>query len=350
MTNANGVERLKVRGGVFPLEDVTASLSSSDVSIWTSWTSNIAAVYGFRSARSALRYTLESRNSGRVWLPAYCCTEIVDALAGLPIEICFYAVSDLLAPDVDYLDEHLQPGDAVVGINYFGRPMDDEWLQLVHGHVDVLWIEDCAQCLTPHKVQWSMVRIYSPRKLVGVPDGGILVDIGGILSPPVLRAQSSDALLRPYLLRKQDPDGYQHDVWYPKFKYAESLMFASDIKISEYTEKRLRHKALVSVLNPRRNNYAALYRKLSEIALWKFEQPNWAPLGFPILVKDASELAARLASEKIFAPRHWAVLPKSEYSVNLSETAGGLLTLPCDQRYDERDMEEVARAVLTAIT
>lgn len=343
-------ERLKVRGGVFPLEEVTSNLSSSDSSIWTSWTSNIAAVYGFRSARSALRYTLESQNTGRVWLPAYCCTEIVDALDGLPIEICFYAVSDLLVPDVDYLDEHLQPGDAVVGINYLGRPMNDGWLQLVRSHVDVLWVEDCAQCLTPHEIQWSMVRIYSPRKLVGVPDGGILVDTGGILRPPVLRIESSDALLRPYLHRKQDPDGHQHDVWYPKFTYAESLMFASDIKISEFTEKRLRHKALASVLNPRRNNYTALYRELSELALWKFEQPDWAPLGFPILVKNAGEVAVRLAHEKIFAPRHWEVLPKSKYSASLEELASGLLTLPCDQRYDEGDMEEIARAVLTAIT
>jgi hypothetical protein len=69
-------------------------------------------------------------------------------------------------------------------------------------------------------------------------------------------------------------------------------------------------------------------------------------MGFPVQARNAEVVSKALADQGIFAPRHWAALPSPRERFPASHAlAQSLLTLPCDYRYNERDMSRLADAV-----
>ena len=67
-----------------------------------------------------------------------------------------------------------------------------------------------------------------------------------------------------------------------------------------------------------------------------------APLYFPIYVKDRPGIQKQLAQKHIYAPVLW---PVNTREILIDETIeylfDHLLAIPCDQRYDEKDMEKI---------
>ena len=101
----------------------------------------------------------------------------------------------------------------------------------------------------------------------------------------------------------------------------------------------------------RRRNWQALAERLGGCALWSDPKPDFGPLAFPIVVADAAAAVEALAAERIWAPRHWPVLPSPAAEFPVAHTLSRrLLSLPCDQRYAEADMDRVADAVLRLLT
>jgi hypothetical protein len=72
-----------------------------------------------------------------------------------------------------------------------------------------------------------------------------------------------------------------------------------------------------------------------------------APLGVPVLTKEAGAVAERMADAGVFCARHWARLPSpaADFPVE-HDLSRRLLTLPCDHRYGEDDMARVAETFL----
>jgi len=82
------------------------------------WIANRQASY-FSNARSALSALIASEQPGAVWLPAFLCTSLADAV---PISLQrYYPVGETLSPQVLALSE-VKNGDMLIGINYFGYP------------------------------------------------------------------------------------------------------------------------------------------------------------------------------------------------------------------------------------
>jgi dTDP-4-amino-4,6-dideoxygalactose transaminase len=73
----------------------------------------------------------------------------------------------------------------------------------------------------------------------------------------------------------------------------------------------------------------------------------FAPLAFPIVVRDAAVLARHLADQRIWAARHWVDLPSPSTFGAAHALSARCLSLPLDGRYDIEDMRRVADAVLT---
>ncbi|HXQ46960.1 MAG TPA: hypothetical protein VN806_10110, partial [Caulobacteraceae bacterium] len=87
-------------------------------------------------------------------------------------------------------------------------------LELVASRPDVLWIEDRAQAMDTGASDWGDVALYSPRKLVGVGDGGLLIG-DEPLPPPFGRASPSPVA---QMRRALDPRGRRPDRWFPAFQ------------------------------------------------------------------------------------------------------------------------------------
>ncbi|WP_136442093.1 hypothetical protein [Pacificoceanicola onchidii] len=329
-------------GGVF---EAAQSGRSVPESLWDLWTAGAAQVLTFSNARSAFAHVIAGFGPRRVWVPAYMCRDMAEAAP----KALFYHVDDTFSPDVQVLDASLRPGDLLLGFNPFGRP-NEVFRKLVQSHPDVIFVEDNAQALHTASHPWGHVQIYSPRKLLGVPDGGLLVDRAGLLPVPKQRPASTARLRRAGLMRARDPLDRENERWYQAFREAEASMTISDQGMSATTKRVLASSAWRNIAETRRANYARLHSRLADLAFLPDRKPAWVPLGFPIRVRDAAELARDLAVYRVFAPRHWPELAGPNLATSERAMHHQMLTLPCDQRYTEEDMDRVSRVLRKALS
>ena len=319
----------------FPLDEIGEGRS-----LWAAWTDGFAHASVFQSARSALRALLTAEKIKRLWLPAYICAETASA-APVGCGARFYGAGPGLAlqpfaPEAD---------DAALGVDYFGRRPCAEFLDFVSRHPEVLWIEDRAQAMQPDSPAWGDVVLYSPRKLIGVADGGVMVSNQALPAGPTTSSVMSSDLWAAHMARYDDPDGAHPEVWGPMFQRREATFAPDPTPMSAMTRDLLGRIPIAPLAERRRANYARLSALLPDHVLWTDDAPAFAPLAYPIRVKDAADAVRRLAGEGLFCARHWADLPSPAAEFPAAHAlAGQLVSLPCDHRYGAADMDRLAAA------
>lgn len=123
----------------------------------------------YQSGRAALRAVLEASSLTRVLLPAYMCDAVVKAVADSGRAIDLYRLNTDLLPDIDV---DLPPDTWLLYVNYFGLCADKVCFILENYPAGQLIIDNAQalfDCLDDR-----CVTIHSPRKFLGLPDGGIL--------------------------------------------------------------------------------------------------------------------------------------------------------------------------------
>lgn len=326
-------------GGFFGLHDERGATASSIAELW----GLSAQSWMFANGRSALNHLLQHLKPKRFWLPAYCCTSLTEAAQGFDLQ---YYPLNALSPDCDFLQKNLQKGDAALAIDYFGRNPDSAFLEFVAKHSDIHWIEDRAQALQPAAKAWGTYVLYSPRKLLGVTDGGIIV--GNLPTASYEPAIEPDTKHHA-ILRAADAAETDNATWYDAYKRNENALRVSRHAMSDVSKRILQHTDAHAIMAARKTNYALLMQSLSDIALLPKDALDFVPMGFPIRVKDRKTLAATLHAQDIFAAHHWPELPSPVHFVKEHALADSILTLPCDHRYDAHDMQRIIAAMKAAL-
>ena len=309
------------------------------------------------NATSAFAALVAGLRPGKVWLPGYVCAELAEAVP-LPLRQ-FFPLTDDLTPDIATLDGTISPGDIVLAVNMFGRAPGPDWRAFVAAHPGTTFVEDCAQALETGETPWGDWRLYSPRKLMGVPEGGILVPVS-----PRAQAQAPDIhpdmdlqtdhtpdsqnRLAPMLARQASPQ--DNALWHPLHQTAEASHRISDAPMSVFARELLAQLDPAPMIAARRRNFAQLVKSLGAHALLPEPHPHFAPSGFAvrILPQTRAKLLARLYARKIFAAVHWRDIPAPAGFATDHARAASLLTLPCDHRYGPTEMETVAEIFLAA--
>jgi hypothetical protein len=301
----------------------------------------------FWNARAAMAHLFAALDVRRVWLPAYICRAAADAAAQGGREVRFYAVGGELRPDAEALARELRAGDAVVGVDYFGAPAAG-LAELAGRFPDLTWVQDRAQSLWPDPQPWGAHLVYSPRKVAGVPDGGVLVSRSGALPPPAWAADDDRNRIDPVRMRAEDPEG--NAAWFPAYQAAEAAMSCEPRPMSEVSRQVAAGFDAAAAAARRRANAAALLARIGEAALFDADRLlAGAPLGVPVLTPDAADASRRMAGARIFCARHWADLPSPAADFPAEhELSRRLITLPCDHRYGEAEMARVADVFLGA--
>lgn len=329
-------------GSVMPAAD---GGERSSESLWRSWTDGWGYHTAFRTGRSALASLLAQRNIRRLWLPAYACDVLAEVSSHVE-EIVWYGVGARLQVEPGAFAA-LRPGDAVLSIDYFGRSPDPAFRKFVAGRPDVLWIEDRAQAMAPDGPAWGDVLLYSPRKLIGAGDGGVMVSAAPLPQPDAAHEPAEDASLwAPEDARSADPDGLTPETWFPLFQRREATFAVDRRPISRRTLEALSRVDAATAMRRRQANYARLLARLSDYALWPDVHPDFTPLAFPVLIEDRDRVVGLMGAKGVFCARHWSDLPcpKEGFSEAWALSAH-MLSLPCDQRYDEADMDRAAEAL-----
>ena len=145
---------------------------------------NHAHWYGTASEAlaAAIRALIDAEGRGSdadVWFPAYFCNDALRFVRRLPVNLRFYDVQPDLSMDWERLDQltrQSRAGSILVLVHYFGFPNQTATAQAFCGERSISLVEDAAHALSQSpRIGGSSAVIFSPRKLLPVPGGGLLV-------------------------------------------------------------------------------------------------------------------------------------------------------------------------------
>lgn len=164
-------------GGVFGLELV--SIAKGD-SIFTS------SVKYYLSFRRTIYKLCQRFNPGTAWAPSYLCGVMLDSFRQLKVPIPYYNAGPNFETGSDDWMVDVVQGDLVLVVNYFVLPNALFPASDLKGRGAVI-IEDTSQgYFLKQCYPESSYIVYSPRKFLGVPDGGDMMLSPGN-STPMLR-------------------------------------------------------------------------------------------------------------------------------------------------------------------
>jgi len=261
---------------------------------------------------------------------------------------------DLAIESLDWLDQ-IASGSLVMMIDYFGFPCDATVVKKVQAR-GAFVVEDASQALLSlHVGLVSDFVLYSPRKMVGVPDGGIL-QYRRSYRPPHASLNSPPAnwwlsALEACVARREFDKYGGERYWFEIFREAEATYPLGPFEMSELSVLLLRTAFDYSfIAQVRRANYQLLADRLSEIALFGTLDEETIPLGFPVVVHNRDAIREVLFTNEIFPPVHWMIsecVPSDFLAAH--KLSSQIMTLPCDQRLAEKDIHRIVNALLTAM-
>jgi hypothetical protein len=354
-----GVAARQAIGGEFPLELRAVAPAVASLQRWLNGL-GAGQVNLYNSGRVALRAWLRAqagRGADALVLPAYVCDSVLQAAAGTGVSwrFRFLPVTDALEPDPaavlaaarDATDRACLLAIPLFGFAY-SAPLREAFdaaealgtavaWDLTHGLLSS-WARECVG-----------TSVASLRKWCGLPDGGATLGTALGSSGPQNDDTAFAELRRGAMSAKRSwlegaPGG--EEPFLDALQAAERRL--DDERglpgISALSRDLLGSVSVPDVVARRRANAMALIRELAGVPgvhLLREDFPSdVCPFGVPVLVDNRDRVRAGLAAQRVFCPVHWPV-PAGIAGAEFPEThrlAARMLTLPCDQRYDEGDM------------
>lgn len=315
-----------------PVSDKQNSLLFED----TSW---------FLSGRSALQYIIadikKKQNVRRVALPAWCCDSMIVPFIAAGIEVDFYPVrmmNGALNMDIPRAKEC----DIVFLMDYFGYTSDFSLCDY-----DGIVIRDVTHSLFSKTYTDAHYYFGSLRKWAGFLSGGYAIGAPNCALPTdeeyiKMRSNAMDAK-KAYICGKTNDKGYLAE-----FERAEEHLDVCNMAGAAMSDIKSAMMLDVEFIKAsRRRNAAKLVEAFGDIAMFKEFSNDDCPMFVPILVPDGkrTELRRHLISNEIYCPVHWPLTKYHNVDEDSLKIYNNELSLVCDQRYDENDMERIIKVI-----
>jgi hypothetical protein len=298
------------------------------------------------NGRSAIALVVDGVGASRVWIPSYICAAVVEA-ARPRADVRFYPIDEhLCSAEREWISD-VRRGDVVIVVDYFGFPFDGAIASELRSRGGTVLRDACQALLTDAKENEADFTVFSPRKFVGVPDGGILRCAGPLGDDrPLDEAPAIWSLdaLRAVIWRGNYDSGEDGCDWFGLFQRVES-----EAPIGRFAMSAVSHALLARAFDwndiaaRRCANYRLLADRFPMHALFPHLRGGVVPLGFPMRVRNRDGLRRSLFANRIYPPVHWPIPLDVPAAFTASHRlSGDILTIPCDQRYGAADMERVA--------
>ena len=296
--------------------------------------------YLVNSGRHALELILCS--IGKIdclWIPYFTCEVVLQPLQRLGIEHKLYSIDETLR--IDEMPE-MGRNDYLLYTNYFGI-MDDYCTELADMLGEKLIIDN-AQALMAKRLE-GVKTFYSPRKYVGIPDGGIA------FTDSTFDYDSLDWDVSynrcSHLLKRVDLGSAEG---YANFRQNSAQITVSPLlKMSKLTKYMLESIDYEGVALQRNLNFAYLHSQLGDYNLFEIPKADSfaCPMVYPLLVDD-SDLKKYLINNKVFVATYWPnVLEWTKVGTVEYNLTSKLLAIPVDQRYGREDMDRIICLIKT---
>ena len=286
------------------------------------------------SGRNALEYVFRVLGDVKqVLIPYYTCDVVLEPIQKLNISYTFYRINRDL--ELERFPS-LQDGEYLLYTNYYG--IKDEYIRKLAERYGSRLIVDNAQAWFAEPIE-GISTIYSPRKFVGLPDGGVA-----------------------YCSRHMDRDSFEQDIsfarcshllkridigpsdGYVDFRENSKQLVGQPIKqMSELTRKLLCSIDFKEVRYKRKENFRFLHKILQTSNLFNIpDEDSFAcPMIYPYLTNDIF-LRQKLIENKIFIATYWPNVQEWATKDLLERNfMDKLLPIPCDQRYGTDEMKTI---------
>lgn len=292
------------------------------------------------SCRHSLEYILRGLNGvSLVWIPYFTCEVVLEPLKRLNIPYRFYHINRDLEIAVDIA---LAEKEYLVYTNYYG--IKDAYVRSLAKKYGNKLIIDNAQALFC-KPQKECHQIYSTRKYIGMPDGGLAVtsipDNSSALPLDLSYGRCTHLLKRLELNPSEGYRDFQRD--------DEQLSNCELSRMSSISRSIFASVDFESIMQKRRDNFAILHNvlgKTNELTIPFMDQFE-CPLVYPYWIENGKELKKKLISKSIFVATYWPNVFEWCMANDLEyELANNVVCIPVDQRYGTDDMERVLKEIL----
>lgn len=323
-------------------------------------------VFWFDSGRSALRHiAAHMKTDDEILLPAFICESVSGCFP--PEKTRYYHLNSDFTVDLDDLKR--KTGDRtrlIFVMHYFGaiqpRKVLEETRQLAEQYHCVV-VEDTTHSIFSRQSTIGDYMVCSIRKWLPIPRGGVLYYASDskrvhganplALFPPAFPKSVDNR--RVYAMVLKDlflHEGLDYNADYRRiFAECENLIDEQkDIgMMSDFARFIASCVSIESLQQRRSKNYDQLSAHLAlhgikpAIAL----SDSDTPLVFPLRVKQRDLFRSYLMNQKIYCAVHWPFdgVQPDERTIAV-KNAEELISLPIDQRYDERHISYLAEMVL----
>lgn len=310
------------------------------------------------SGRTAIEHVLDdARIKGRALLPSYCCGSMLQPFLDRGISVDFYPV--FFGDGLELRCQVPEDCKLLFYCNYFGfhTPFfSRETLERIRRNGGVI-VEDITHSLLSENVMHteSDYAVASLRKWFPVLSGGLSVKTRGRFHrSPCLDPEPEFVRLRMRAMREKRAyvdAGYCGDKQSFLRQYAEANRWLaehySDRRIDADSGARLRTMDYRAVREQRIRNGNALYSALQDQNAVRFlfrQEQMDCPLFVPVILDRSvrDRIRDMLVAESVYCPIHWPI-PDASCASNLYVME---LSLVCDQRYQEADMQRIAACLL----
>jgi hypothetical protein len=287
------------------------------------------------TGRNCLEYILKIKKYSKLYIPYYTCEVILEPLQKTNTEYDFYHINEALEPIIDF---QIRDNEALLYTNYFG--LKDKFIGALSETAKNV-IVDNSQALfaSPNK---NYDTFYSPRKYVGIPDGGLLFTN----EPLNITLQKDLSYFRVgHLVKRIDESA---DSGYNDFKANDRDLSHQDVKsMSNLTQRLLASINFEEIKNKRIENFTFLHQNLKNLNKMFIPEYTFScPMVYPFLA-DIPNLRERLLDKRIYIAQYWPNVLNWCSSYQLEHyLCTNIFPLPIDQRYGIEDMKKVLSIVL----
>jgi len=289
------------------------------------------------SGRNALEYILRAKGDiRRLWIPYYTCDTVLEPLVKLNIPYFFYSIDEQL--ELRDLIE-LQQGEYILYTNYFG--VKDKYVYNLSEHYGRQLIVDNAQAFYSDVIK-GISTLYSPRKFVGIPDGGIAYE--DLPLKEQVRELDKSYCRCGHLLRRYDDSA--SDGYVDFRENSKQLVMQPIREMSLLTRALLSNIDFIQIRERRLENFAYLHDHLGSSNLLDLNIPFSCPMVYPYRVKEGADIRKELIANKIYVATYWSNVFSWCTSIAPEfRLADEILPLPVDQRYDSRDLDIILSVI-----
>jgi dTDP-4-amino-4,6-dideoxygalactose transaminase len=308
------------------------------------------------------------KKNGQVWLPDYFCNEALIPLRLKEVSLYFYPIRKDLSPDWDRIELEVNRSgwpDVFILVHYFGfTNCLDESKVFCDKHGAEL-LEDCAHLLLPINGVGQNVSIFSPRKLLSLPEGGLLIMPNRSTAWQVNKKFSNNKkmILKWLVLRLSQRVMLTMDISWHHFRktaignlhnnHANQLSGRMRMFPDKYTLKLLAviEKGLKQIVEKRRENYMRVLQAVNGIKRVRplfSSLPDYAcPYAFPMIVSDGRDAVASQLNHFGIPAASWPDLPpevsdRSEEHETAVWLQKHILLLPVHQDLSDKQVEYMA--------